>query len=410
MAISDLVVLLPGITGSELVKDGRVVWGVSGGMLARNVLTRGRAVSDDLLAGGLTASRMLPDIHLLPGVWKIDGYGAIADYLRRTLGLVEGENYFPFPYDWTLDNRVAAKILKTKTDAWLRRWRAKSGNDRAKLILCAHSMGGLVSRYFLEVLEGWSDTAALITFGTPYRGSLAALGAISNGANKFGIDLTALVRNLVSVQQLLPIYECVDEGDGRLKRVTEAAVPNLDAQAAKDALAFHHEISDAVAAHRKDERYTANAYKTYPIVGVQQPTHQSARIVPGGVELLNTHLGEDSSGDGTVPRPSAMPAGADRRLAKGMFAATKHASLQNADAVLDFADLRDRRPVYLDLGDYLEAAKQRVQVPVQVRYSSTISTGSETWCASRRRRRGTASRSARRSSTPSRDTRRPFSR
>ena len=60
--------------------------------------------------------------------------------------------------------------LKEQTDRWLWEWRRES--PEAKLILVGHSMGGLVARYFLECLEGWRDTRQLVTFGTPYRGSL----------------------------------------------------------------------------------------------------------------------------------------------------------------------------------------------------------------------------------------------
>ena len=52
-------------------------------------------------------------------------------------------------------------------------------------------MGGLVSRYFLECLEGWKDTKALVTFGTPYRGSLNALDGLANGLKKGPLDLSS---------------------------------------------------------------------------------------------------------------------------------------------------------------------------------------------------------------------------
>ena len=54
----------------------------------------------------------------------------------------------------------------------------------------AHSMGGLVSRYYLEVLGGWHNARALFTFGTPYRGSLNAVNVLANGMRKGGIDVS----------------------------------------------------------------------------------------------------------------------------------------------------------------------------------------------------------------------------
>ena len=163
--IPDLIVLLPGITGSVLKKNGDVVWGYSANSIGKALFSKGDAlraalalphddpIRDDL-DDGVTADALMPDLHLLPGIWKIDGYTKVAETLLATFELTEGENFFRFPYDWRRDNRVAARKLARLTHGWLKNWRAKSGNDDAKLILIGHSMGGLVSRYFLECLGG----------------------------------------------------------------------------------------------------------------------------------------------------------------------------------------------------------------------------------------------------------------
>src|SRR5205823_6058877 len=188
-----------------------------------------------------------PDTHLVPGLWKIDGYGRITGAVQRIFDVNTGKNYFEFPYDWRRDNRVAARRLASQSRQWLKSWRASTGNEHAQLILIAHSMGGLVARYFLEVLQGWKDTKALITFGTPYRGALNSLEFIANGyKKKLGavsvLDLSAVLQSLTSVYQLLPIYPCIDVG-GHLVRVCEAGnIPSLDLEKATDALKFHNEI------------------------------------------------------------------------------------------------------------------------------------------------------------------------
>ena len=53
-------------------------------------------------------------------------------------------NFYEFPYDWRRDNRANANILKRLLDIRLKAWREKSGNSNAKVIIMAHSMGGLV--------------------------------------------------------------------------------------------------------------------------------------------------------------------------------------------------------------------------------------------------------------------------
>lgn len=127
---------------------------------------------------------------------------------------------------------------------WLSDWRSSSGTAEARPILVGHSMGGIVSRDFLEVLEGWRDTRALITFGTPYRGSLNALDYLASGMRKGPagiVDLSDLIRSLTSVYQLLPVYKCFDPGDGTLILVGEAgSIPGLDA--AKAASAFPNSV------------------------------------------------------------------------------------------------------------------------------------------------------------------------
>lgn len=91
----------------------------------------------------------------------------------------------------------------------------------------AYSMGGLVSRYYLEVLEGWRDSQALFTFGTPYRGSPKAVNFLSNGYKKLFLDLTDVMRSLTSIYQLLPIYKAINI-DGEFYRIAEVDnLPNI---------------------------------------------------------------------------------------------------------------------------------------------------------------------------------------
>jgi hypothetical protein len=346
--LDDVVVLLPGITGSVLRKDGRDVWGYSGGAVMDALLSRGQSIKDlalrddpldaDDLGDGITASRVMPDLHLIPGLWKIDGYSKVAAKLQSDFEAVPGQNYFEFPYDWRCDNRRAARKLARQSREWLQTWRERSGNAEAKLILLAHSMGGLVSRYFLECLDGWRDTRMLVSFGTPYRGSLNALNFLVRGFHKkLGpftlLDLTETMRTFTSIYQLLPVYPCV-EVDGRLVRLTETGdIPELDQERLQQAARFHEEIREAVATHQRDTEYIEHCYEIHPLVGTFQPTLQSARLAGNTLELLRTYQGEDQDGDGTVPRVSATPLELGNRP-PATYASERHASLQNFDPLL----------------------------------------------------------------------------
>jgi len=105
-------------------------------------------------------------------------------------------------------------------------------------------MGGLLARYFLEVLGGRQVTRTLITIGTPYQGSVNALTELVNGLSvglgPLHVELTKFIRSLPSVYQLLPTYPCLDLGDGALKALSEKVqVPDLEAGRVQAAAAFH---------------------------------------------------------------------------------------------------------------------------------------------------------------------------
>jgi hypothetical protein len=341
--MQDVVICLPGITGSVLQKDGRDVWNISGGAVISALTTLGKSIKDlkleqdppdvDDLGDGITAPEVIRDVHLIPGFWKIDGYTKMLRYIEETFDVTRGRNLFEFPYDWRRDNRVAARRLQRQSGEWLKEWRASSGAGDAKLVLVGHSMGGLISRYFLECLDGWRDTRTLVTFGTPYRGSLGALDTLVNGKKIKFFDLTELARSFTSIHQLLPTYPCYVDGGGDPAYVDEADIPHLDRVRAKAALDFHREIRAAVDAHLEDQAYVDGRYGLGRIVGIKQPTQQSAVRDGDRVKLLQTIGGEDPGGDGTVPRPSATPVEYEDDQGAA-YSAERHASLQNDDHAL----------------------------------------------------------------------------
>src|SRR5262249_10320934 len=143
--MSDIIIVLPGITGSVLEKDGKELWAISGQAISAYVRSRGeslhllemKATDDpalDDLGDGITATKLMPDTHIIPGLWKIDGYGELTKSVRDSFDVTEGQNYFEFPYDWRRDNRAAARRLDALIRAALPAWRDRSGNLRAKVI------------------------------------------------------------------------------------------------------------------------------------------------------------------------------------------------------------------------------------------------------------------------------------
>ena len=360
--MKDMVVILPGILGSVLQKDGKDLWNVSGQAIWQVIKSLGGRLQDLQLAGddadvedlgdGIRATGIIADTHLIPGLWKIDGYTKTSQLITDNFQVIPGDiyqdaedkaaNFYHFPYDWRRDNRANAKNLKRLLDKRLKTWRESSGNSNAKVILLAHSMGGLISRYYLEVLGGWQDCRALFTFGTPYRGSLMAVNFLANGYKKAFIDLTEVMRSFNSVYQLLPIYKVLQIANESHRIGEVSNLPNIDPERAKDALAFHREIETAVGSNQNDPNY--HPYATVPFVGVQQPTFQSAELKQGKIiihrdlplMMRNRNLDSLADGDGTVPKISAFPIEFSDRdtLEIPGFIAEAHGSLQNQPAIL----------------------------------------------------------------------------
>jgi len=340
--MDDVVVLLPGIMGSAIEKNGVPIWDASLAAGGRLLWTMGKSLdalalsSDSDTGADAKATRLMPDVHMIPFFWKIDGYSALSKYIQSTLNLTPGENYFEFAYDWRLDNRISARRLQQVAVGWLEQ-RRKHYPD-ARLVLIGHSMGGLVARYFVEVLGGWRDTRRLITLGTPHRGSVKSLDALCNGLReRIGsvtlLDLSRLIESFPSAYQLLPIYPCVGKTADHLEpleQITQKTIGRLDLGRARHGIEFHREIERAV---KENQQNAAYGYRILPVVGTEQPTLLSAVLTDKGVQSLRTYKGKTMlGGDGMVPRVSATPIELSNRGLE-MFAACPHASLQNFDPV-----------------------------------------------------------------------------
>ncbi|CAN5690449.1 hypothetical protein BH24ACT5_BH24ACT5_11070 [soil metagenome] len=321
--LNDVVVLLPGIMGSSLRDaSGQEVWGTSMGTLVKGVLTRGRAIKrlqlpddigDEPAPDGVTASDLLDDIHVIPGIWSVSiGYERQLRWFRDTFDVVDHDddparprNFVRFPYDWRLSNRASAKALQAHVEPVLERFRAQPDQADAKIVFIAHSMGGLVARYYTDVLGGHELTRKVVTLGTPHRGAANALESLANGVSKgvgpLKVDLTKLARSLPGLYQLLPEYACIESSDG-LRKTTEVAVPELPAAHVADAMRFHEQLRAGAEQH-------GSAFAVHPLMARTQPTATTARIVDGTVQLVRTIEDRNEGGDGTVPRLSAAPYG-----------------------------------------------------------------------------------------------------
>ena len=212
-----LVVVIPGIGGSELADaSGTIVY---------------RAGLGPLACVGLDPSVLDPNNELRPvGLigpcslicWQlITGYDGLLNGITKRLGLSPGRvvtagedlvdrdaAVVAFPYDF----RRSVEQIANDLDRVVRE-RAQG----RRVVLVAHSMGGLVAAWWWAFMSEGIDVDQIITLGTPFRGAAKALDVLVNGMRIGPFDVpqavTDTVRTWDSVFDLLPHYQVVDGND-----------------------------------------------------------------------------------------------------------------------------------------------------------------------------------------------------
>ncbi|MFI7466884.1 esterase/lipase family protein [Nonomuraea sp. NPDC049646] len=370
-----MIVVIPGILGSVLERGGKRIWDHSLAAM-RHVLPPRRLVSalslddgDDVRPVGL-----INGLHIVPGLWGIDGYGPLLGYLRRQFDVSRG-NLISFPYDWRLSCAVNARRLGVTVERELTRLREHV--PTAKVTYICHSMGGLIARYYLEVLGGRASARRLITIGTPHQGAAKAAAALCLGlapgararVGRFGRvldDLDEVVRTFPSVYELLPTYRCVDDGTGELRHLLGSGVP-IDTSRIREGATFHRDI--ALAAQKNGP----SLHETYLFGGHRHKTVLSLQLTSAQVVPLHTWNGEAVRGDGTVPRfATALPeatSDTDVRYSgdrHSVLAGAKHL-LDALHAILTSQPIRKYQGRELGLGlDLPELVPMGEAVPIEV--------------------------------------------
>ena len=247
------IIVIPGITGSTLTLGDHIVWGAFEGGHSNSETAEGaralalpmrRGVSlaqlrDDTQAAGvldhLEISVLGLSIRLRAYVGLLNALG-IGGFRDANLGLSGAMDYgdshftcFQFGYDWRRDNvenarRLHQFILEKKKYIRMERTKrfGRDADEEIKFDIVAHSMGGLVARYYLRYgpneppplnatikipWSGCENVERLILVGTPNAGSAEAVTTLVNGAS-FAPLLPkwapAIVGTFPSVYQMLP--------------------------------------------------------------------------------------------------------------------------------------------------------------------------------------------------------------
>jgi hypothetical protein len=87
------------------------------------------------------AARLVEDINIVLGLWKIDGYSSIRRALNAQFELYSfgqfapgNVNFVEVPYDWRRDNSASARRLDEIVSFYLRKWQEKQNLPNARAI------------------------------------------------------------------------------------------------------------------------------------------------------------------------------------------------------------------------------------------------------------------------------------
>jgi pimeloyl-ACP methyl ester carboxylesterase len=245
------VIVIPGILGSRLIDNetGQTVWGAFRGEYANPNTDEGLRLitlpiaEDDSVSNQVRPDGVLESLELnIAGIpLEIQAYSGIlttlgaGGYRDESLGLnsidygTDHYTCFQFDYDWRRDISYNAKRLKAFIDARRRdvqrQYEIEYGLKQApvKFDIVAHSMGALLTRYFLRyggeelpdngdvpavTWRGAADVERAVLVAPPNAGSLEAFDQLVNGFRKGGPFIPryapAVLGTFPSVYQLLP--------------------------------------------------------------------------------------------------------------------------------------------------------------------------------------------------------------
>lgn len=375
------VIVIPGILGSKLEEPGlkTPVWGAftygaadpdypDGARLVALPMGKGKRLSElrDTVVPTTVLDSVEIDVALLVRGLEIDAYDEIirtlaaGAYRDETISLAmsgpvnQGEHFtcFQYAYDWRRDISEQAVILHERV--LHAQQAAKEGFKLAtppRVDIVAHSMGGLVLRYYLRYgtqalpADGslpelnWAGAQHIeraIIIGTPSAGSALSLTQLVEGVNYVGLITPtyrpAVLGSMPSIYQLLPRVRhgrVVDEVTGEPIDFLDAKVwkrygwgladpddartrkwllPEVADAAERDAIAYDHL-----------EKCLARAKQTFEALDVpadNKPEHLRMVLYAGDVDETadvisvsrdgKLKIKSYAPGDGTVTRASTL--------------------------------------------------------------------------------------------------------
>jgi pimeloyl-ACP methyl ester carboxylesterase len=375
------VILIPGILGSRLVEkeSEEIAWGTFGsGRINPNTAAGARRIGLPMAEGQkLSELRddLWPDFTLDQVTFNFMGYplelntyahilgvlgvGGYRDQQLAEAGIVDyGDRHFTcfqFPYDWRRDIVESAagldRFIKEKRRYVQGEIEKRFGikDYDVKFDIVAHSMGGLVARYYLRygvqdlpedeslpelTWDGSRYVEHLVMIGTPNAGSISAMNALVKGYRPAPLlprYPAAVLATMPALYQLLPRSRHRPLLDDKGRAVKDIFAPDLwqnngwsladpkqdsflklllpDIQSPEERrrIALDHQRK----ALKRAKQFTAaidipanppSSLHFFLVAGDSENTDETARFGSNG----NLSIVEQGPGDGTVLRRSAL--------------------------------------------------------------------------------------------------------
>ena len=266
-------------------------------------------------------SRAAPTGEIIRKFAGVKVYGPTIEFLESL-----PRKHYLFVYDW----RKSPKLALESLDALVNRARAATGEK--KVVLMAHSMGGLVARWYVDRYPKKVDRA--VTMGTPYWGAPSPWLALSHGwtTAQPGIGMDAIIpngdmkhfaRDLTGGYFLYPSRAYFQSRGGWLSwsRIAGGTLVESDTMRAIRRLsgnsALYEQALDAHAVHldyHPDSLDPDNRVDYHFVVGTGIPT---VSHITEQEDISEDPTYEYESGDGTVPAVSAS-AGLSEAISSGL--------------------------------------------------------------------------------------------
>lgn len=215
------IIVVPGVMGTRLVEPttGKLVWNPprTGFGVPATDFSRLVQVSQPLAPATNSDIPVTTDAAIKIQADRIPNFGNLlfnfygnmllelnSDAFKQEMQAATGKSVqvYACGYDWRQDNAESARRLASVVDRALK----KTGAEQC--IIVAHSMGGLVSRFFCKT-GGESKVGLLVLLGSPTHGAPEAYEMLKRGKTllEFNLPLVPTVeqlRALPALYQLLP--------------------------------------------------------------------------------------------------------------------------------------------------------------------------------------------------------------